>query len=145
MVRNCKSRMSLMGFPLFFFFYVLWLTWDSSKSQSNNSKRLWSSWPNIKFTKRIATSEIVYKFTDSFVLVITCLRRKFEINLLSSPFWNLPSETREISKFWKMKGLNFTQISRINMLFLVNHMWQAVKEHTSARITQKTISQYQQI
>ena len=135
MARNYKSR---MGFPLFF--YVLWLTWDSSKSQSNNSKRLWSSWPNIKFTKRIATSEIVYKFMDSFVLVITCLRGKFGINLPSSPFWNF-----ETSKFWKMNELNFTQISRINMLFLVNHMWQAVKDHTRARITQKTINQYQQI
>ena len=60
-------------------------------------------------------------------------------------FWNLPSETSEISKFQKMNEVNFPQISRINMWFLVNHMWQALKEHTRVRITQKTINQYQQI
>ena len=52
-------------------------------------------------------------------------------------FWNLPSETREISKFQKMNQVNFPQISRINMRLLVNHMWQSPKEHTSVRITQK--------
>ena len=30
-------------------------------------------------------------------------------------FLNLPSETREISKFQKMNEVNFPQISRINM------------------------------
>ena len=60
-------------------------------------------------------------------------------------FWNLPSETSEISKFQKMNEVNFPQISRINMWFLVNHMWQALEEHTKVRITQKTISHYQQI
>ena len=55
-------------------------------------------------------------------------------------FWNLPSETRAISKFQKMNEVNFPQISRINMLFLVNHMWQALQEHTRVRITQKTIN-----
>ena len=60
-------------------------------------------------------------------------------------FWNLPSETREISKFQKMNEVNFPQISRVNMLFLDNHMWQALKEHTRVRITQKTINQYKQI
>ena len=39
----------------------------------------------------------------------------------------------------------FSQISRINMWFLVNHMWQALKEHTMVRITQKSINQYQKI
>ena len=61
------------------------------------------------------------------VLRITCLRGKFGIILPSSLFWNFP------------------KISRINMWFLVNHMWQALKEHTRVRITQKTINQYQQI
>ena len=45
-------------------------------------------------------------------------------------FWNLLSETREISKFQKILEVNFPQISRIKMWFLVNHMGQALKEHT---------------
>ena len=49
-------------------------------------------------------------------------------------FWNLKNL---ISKFQKMSKVNFLQISRINMWFLVNHMWQALKEHTRVRITQK--------
>ena len=50
---------------------------------------------------------------------------------------------REIwAKFTKV---NFPQISRKNMWFLVNHMRQALKEHPRVRITQKTINQYQQI
>ena len=60
-------------------------------------------------------------------------------------FWNLHSETREISKFQEINNVNFPQISRVNMWFLFNHMWQDFKEHTSVRITQKTINQYQQI
>ena len=60
-------------------------------------------------------------------------------------FWNLPSETREISKFQKINEVNFPQISRINMWFLVNHKWQALKEHARVRITQKTVNRYQQI
>ena len=55
------------------------------------------------------------------------------------------SETREISKFQKMNEINFSQISRINMWFLVNHIWQALKEHARVRIAQKTINQYPQI
>ena len=31
-------------------------------------------------------------------------------------FWNLPSETSEISKFQKMSEVNFPQISRINVI-----------------------------
>ena len=49
------------------------------------------------------------------------------------------------SKLQKMKEVNFSQISRINKWFLVNHMWQALKEHTRVRIKQKTNNQYQQI
>ena len=60
-------------------------------------------------------------------------------------FWNLSSETKEISKFQKMNEVNFLQISRINMWFLVNHMWRALKEHKMVRIAQKLIIQYQQI
>ena len=48
-------------------------------------------------------------------------------------------------KISKINEVNFPQISRINMWFLVNHMWQALKEYTRVRITQKTINQYQQI
>ena len=59
--------------------------------------------------------------------------------------WNLPSETREFWQFQKMNEVNFPQISRINMLFLVNHMWQALKEQTRVRIAKKTIDQYRQI
>ena len=36
-----------------------------------------------------------------------------------------------------MNEINFPQISRINMWFMGNHMWQALKEHTRVRITQK--------
>ena len=36
-----------------------------------------------------------------------------------------------------MNEINFPQISRINMWYLVNHMWQALKEHTRVRRTQK--------
>ena len=60
-------------------------------------------------------------------------------------FGNHPSETSEISKFLKLNEVNFPQISRISMWFLVNHMLQALKEHTRVRITRKTINQYQQI
>ena len=60
-------------------------------------------------------------------------------------FGNVPGETRVISKFQKMNDENFPQILRKNMWFLVNHMWQALKEQTRVRITQKTINQYQQI
>ena len=70
----------------------------------------------------------------------TCWRGKFRINLrvhffeiLNSPGW----KKREISKFQKMNEVNFLQISRINMWFLVNNMWQALKEHTRVRIIQK--------
>ena len=51
----------------------------------------------------------------------------------------------EIWKFQKMSEVNFPQILRINMWFLVKHIWEALKEHTMVRITQKTISQHQQI
>ena len=69
-----------------------------------------------------------------FVLVNTCLREKFGINLPSSLFWNFKI------KISKMSEVNFPKISQINMWFLVNHMWRALKEHTSVRITQKTIN-----
>ena len=42
-----------------------------------------------------------------------------------------------------MNEVNFSQVSGINMGF--NHMWQALKEPTRVRITQKTSNQYQQI
>ena len=60
-------------------------------------------------------------------------------------FWNLPSEKREISKFHKLNEVNFSQISRMNIWFLVNHILQALKKHTGVRITQKIINQFQQI
>ena len=62
-------------------------------------------------------------------------KEKFGINLPSSLFW----------KFIKINEVNFPQTSRINMWFLFNHMWKALKEHTRVKITQKTINQYQQI
>ena len=53
---------------------------------------------------------------------------------------------REIwDKFQKMNDVNFPQISRINMWFLVNQIWQALKKYTMVRIKQKSINQYQQI
>ena len=60
-------------------------------------------------------------------------------------FWNLPSEKREISKFQKLNEVNFSQISRMNIWFLVNHILQALKKQTGVRITQKIINQFQQI
>ena len=60
----------------------------------------------------------------------------------------LPSSPFEILRFQKMNEVNFPQISRINMWFPVNHMWQALKEHTRVRITHThthTKNQYQQI
>ena len=80
-------------------------------------------------------------------LVLVIIRGKFGINLPSSllKFWNLSSVTRDISKCQKFNEVIFPQISRINMWFLVNHMWKALKEHTRVRITQKTTNQYQQI
>ena len=39
-----------------------------------------------------------------------------------------------------MNEVNFPQISRINMWFLVNHMWQALKEHTRAHNSYQVIS-----
>ena len=60
-------------------------------------------------------------------------------------FSNFPGERRDISKFQEMNEVNFPQISRINMWFMVNHMLQALKEHARVRITQTTINQYQQI
>ena len=44
-----------------------------------------------------------------------------------------------------MKEVIFPQISLINMGFLDNRMWQALKEHARVRITQNTINQYQQV
>ena len=52
-------------------------------------------------------SNITKNGNIKFVLVITCLRGKFGINLPSSLF--------EISQFQKMNEVNFPQISRINM------------------------------
>ena len=49
-------------------------------------------------------------------------------------FWNLPSETSEISKFQKMNEVNFPQISRINMWFLVNHKGKDFTEKQSISI-----------
>ena len=60
---------------------------------------------------------------EILVLVITCLRE----------IWGKFTELT----FLKFRNLNFPQISRINMLFLVNHKWQNLKEHTRIRITQK--------
>ena len=78
--------------------------------------------------------------TEILVLVITCLRGKFGMNLPSSllKFWSLPSEAREISKLQKMNEVNFPQISWINMWFPVNLMLQAHKG-------KNTNNQYQQI
>ena len=77
-------------------------------------------------------SLLIYKF----VLGIICLRGKFRINLPSSLF--------EILKCPEWNEINFSQIFRINMWFLVNHMWQVLKKHTRVRITEKN-NQYQQI
>ena len=79
-------------------------------------------------------SGVSHKWFDEFVLVITCLKGKFGRNLPGSLFWNF-----EISKFQKMNEVNFPQISRINIWFLVNQMWQALKEHTRVEITQKQV------
>ena len=36
-----------------------------------------------------------------------------------------------------MNEVNFPKIPQMNMRFLVNHMWQTLKEYTRVRITQK--------
>ena len=81
----------------------------------------------------------VLEIYNEFVLVIKRLRGKFGINLPSSlcetmkpPKWN--EGDLEISK---MNETNFPQTWRINMWFLVNHIWQALNEHAMVRITQK--------
>ena len=83
------------------------------------------------------------------VVVVTCLREKFGINLPNSLFWNFKIsrvKRGRYSKFQKMYGVNkFPHYLRINMWFLVNHMWQALKENTRVRITQKIFNQYRQI
>ena len=90
---------------------------------------------NIRMSTLISTSNHVFKreIWDKFT------------EFTSLKFWNFPSERRGISKFQEMNEVNFPQISRINVWFLVNHMLQALKEHTRVRITQTTINQYQQI
>ena len=72
------------------------------------------------------------------VLVITCLRGE-----IWDKFTEFTFETRKTSKFQNMNAANFPHISPINMWFLVNHMWQALKEHRMIRITQKTTNQCQ--
>ena len=59
-------------------------------------------------------------------------KREIWDNFTEFTFWNF-----EISKFQKMNNVNFPQIPRINMWFLVNHIWQALKNYTRVRITQK--------
>ena len=54
-------------------------------------------------------------------------------------FWNIPSETREISNVQKMNQVNSPQIS------LVNHTWQTIKRVHKGKNYTKTINQYQQI
>ena len=80
-----------------------------------------------KYWRKICTSNNMFKreIWDKFT------------EFTFSKFWNLPRFTREILKFRKMNEVNFPQISRVNMWFLVNLMWQALKEHTRVRITQK--------
>ena len=39
-----------------------------------------------------------------------------------------------------MNEVNFPQTSQINMWVLVNHVWQALKEHTRVKVTQKAIN-----
>ena len=68
------------------------------------------------------------------VLVIVCLRGKFGINLSSSVFWNFKISKNERGTF----SPTFTN----KHVILVNHMWQALQEHTRVRITQETINQY---
>ena len=94
--------------------------------------------------KSFKTESAAIKVCTSNYMFKKEIRDKFtEFTFLK--FWNLPSQMREISKFQKMNEVNFTKISRINMWVPINHMWQALKEHTRARITPKTINQYQQI
>ena len=64
-------------------------------------------------------------------------KRKIWDKFTEFTFWkysNLQSETKEISKFQKMNEVNFPEISRIDILFLLNHMWKVLKEHTRVKL-----------
>ena len=69
-------------------------------------------WKIVEFPKICTISNHMFKreIWDKFT----------ELTFLK--LWNLPSETREFWQFQKMNEVNFPQISRINMWFLVNHM-----------------------
>ena len=123
---NLKSLIALFwNSPLFWSFPLMIC----------NFPLLYSHFKNIRMSTLISTRNHMFKreIWDKFT----------EFTFLK--FWRCPSQTREISKFQEMNEVNFPQISRINMWFLVNHMWQALKEHTRVRITKATINQYQQI
>ena len=81
-----------------------------------NFPLLFSYSKNIRMWTLISTSNHMFKrqIWDKFT----------ELTFLK--FWNFPSKARENSKFQKMNEVNFPQISRINMWFLVNHMLQAL-------------------
>ena len=64
--------------------------------------------------------------------------------------WDKFTEWNEFSKFQKVNEVNFSQISWINMWFLINHMWQALKEALKGKNYKKKTktkknNQYQQI
>ena len=119
-----KTKLKVLGWQGFFLNKILQML----KSKFFVSRDKFSRIAQIFYSRNLQMLSII----ETFVLVITYLREKFGINLPSSLFWN--------SKFQKMNEVNFPQISRIKMRFLVNHMLQAFKEHTRVRIIQKTIN-----
>ena len=94
----------------------------------NISWNIPNPWEGFPYSKKLPFFPISggIKREHWLVPVITCLRGKFGINLPSSLFWNfeISQEKRgRFQNFKKKNEVNFPQISRINMWFLVNHMW----------------------
>ena len=99
----------------------VWRHWNSPLFWNSllmicNSPVLLSHSKNIRMSTLISTSNQMFKRE----IWDKCTEFTF------LKFWSFPSKTREISKFQKMNEVNFPQISRINMWFLVNHMLQAL-------------------
>ena len=130
--RNCMSH-----FPPFqwTYFDINKSIWNSNRTVNYAKKssfllpcilfRLWYFNFEPSFKLRWCRAQDLFGLqtpvaTGGFVLVITCLREKFGIYLLSLHFWNF-------------------EISRVKRGF------KALKELAWLTITQKTVNQYQQI
>ena len=98
-----------------------------------SAKKIWAS---LLYTHRSVFSYLFVKSyslsnfpKNNFVPVITYLRGKFGINLPSQFLWNFEISWVKQARFQisKKERGKFSQILRINMWFLVYHMWQVLK------------------